>query len=181
VTLSAEVRCIYTPHHYPCKSALSYSRFRITYHWSGSRDSSAVQRWAMGWTIRVPNAASDWEFFSSPPIRLHLVPRSRMRGSKPPLPNTPSWRGAQFKRKTQHNFTNDHTYERKEKTFHKELDGSFSKGLPGENRLSTLKGGCSLTSPPHLHCHWCRSKTRYRACNGKEHGSNVSRISGYPI
>jgi hypothetical protein len=28
---------------------------------------------------------------------LHLVPRSRMHGAIPPLPNTPSWRGAQLK------------------------------------------------------------------------------------
>jgi hypothetical protein len=28
---------------------------------------------------------------------LHLVPRSRVRGVIPPLPNTPSWRGAQLK------------------------------------------------------------------------------------
>jgi hypothetical protein len=28
---------------------------------------------------------------------LHLVPKSRMRGSIPPLPTTPSWRGAQLK------------------------------------------------------------------------------------
>jgi hypothetical protein len=28
---------------------------------------------------------------------LHLVPRSRMRGAIPPLPNTPPWRGAQLK------------------------------------------------------------------------------------
>jgi hypothetical protein len=33
---------------------------------------------------------------------LHLVPRSRMRGSMPPFPKTPSWRGAQLKNK---NFT----------------------------------------------------------------------------
>jgi hypothetical protein len=32
---------------------------------------------------------------------LHVVPRSRMRGAIPPLPNTPSWRGAQLQRKAQ--------------------------------------------------------------------------------
>jgi hypothetical protein len=34
---------------------------------------------------------------------LHLVPRSRMRGAIPPLPNTPSWNGAQLMHKD--NFT----------------------------------------------------------------------------
>jgi hypothetical protein len=34
---------------------------------------------------------------------LHLVPRSRIRGAIPPLPNTPSWRGAQLKHRD--NFT----------------------------------------------------------------------------
>jgi hypothetical protein len=34
---------------------------------------------------------------------LHLVSRSRMRGAIPPLPNTPSWRGAQLKHRD--NFT----------------------------------------------------------------------------
>jgi hypothetical protein len=32
---------------------------------------------------------------------LHLLPRSVMRGTMPPLPNTPSWRGAQLKAKGQ--------------------------------------------------------------------------------
>jgi hypothetical protein len=32
---------------------------------------------------------------------LHLVPRSRIRGAIPPLPSTPSWRGAQLKRSTE--------------------------------------------------------------------------------
>jgi hypothetical protein len=31
----------------------------------------------------------------------HLVMRSRMRGAISPLPNTPTWRGAQLKRKAQ--------------------------------------------------------------------------------
>jgi hypothetical protein len=31
-------------------------------------------------------------------IHLHLVPMSKMRGAIPPLPNTPSWRGAQLKK-----------------------------------------------------------------------------------
>jgi hypothetical protein len=35
---------------------------------------------------------------------LHLVPRSRMRGAIPPLPNTPSWSDAQLK-KHMDNFT----------------------------------------------------------------------------
>jgi hypothetical protein len=30
---------------------------------------------------------------------LHLVPRSRMHGAIPPLPNTPPWHGAQLKKK----------------------------------------------------------------------------------
>jgi hypothetical protein len=34
------------------------------------------------------------------PTHLHLVPRSRMHGTIPPLPNTPSRRGAQFKKST---------------------------------------------------------------------------------
>jgi hypothetical protein len=36
---------------------------------------------------------------------LHLVPRSRMRGAIPPLPNTPSWRGAQLKHRDNFTFT----------------------------------------------------------------------------
>jgi hypothetical protein len=31
---------------------------------------------------------------------LHLVPRSRMRGAMPPLPNTPSWHGTHLKEST---------------------------------------------------------------------------------
>jgi hypothetical protein len=34
---------------------------------------------------------------------LHLVPRSKMLGATSPLPNTPSWRGAQFKKKRRDN------------------------------------------------------------------------------
>jgi hypothetical protein len=36
-------------------------------------------------------------------ITYHLVPRSRMRGVIPPVPNTSSWRGAQLKHRG--NFT----------------------------------------------------------------------------
>jgi hypothetical protein len=31
---------------------------------------------------------------------LHLVPRSRVHGDIPPLPNTPSWYGAQLKKES---------------------------------------------------------------------------------
>jgi len=36
---------------------------------------------------------------------LHLVPRSRIRRTIPPLPNTPSWRGARLKHRDNFSFT----------------------------------------------------------------------------
>jgi hypothetical protein len=71
-----------------------------------NRHSSMVQRWAMGWMIGNSSPGKGWEFFFSPPhqdrlwgppsylsngyqglaTHLHLVPRSRMRGTIPPLP-----------------------------------------------------------------------------------------------
>jgi hypothetical protein len=36
---------------------------------------------------------------------LHLVPRSKMLSAVPPLPNTPSWRGAQLKHRDYITFT----------------------------------------------------------------------------
>jgi hypothetical protein len=38
---------------------------------------------------------------------LHLVPGSKKRGAIPPLPNTPSWRGAQLKHRDNFTFTSE--------------------------------------------------------------------------
>jgi hypothetical protein len=102
---------------------LKTKRYILTVQRCIIRVSSAVQRWATGWMIGGSSPGRGWEFFSSPPRpdrsggppRLlsngyrgffpwggggsktathHQVPRSRMRGAIPPLPNTPSWRDA---------------------------------------------------------------------------------------
>jgi hypothetical protein len=103
--------------------------------WLRSWDSSVVQRSATGWMIDGSSPGRGCVFFSSLPrperlwgppsllsngyhrllpwgkvagawtTHLHPVPRSRMRGPIPPLPNTPSWRGAQLKRRDNFTFT----------------------------------------------------------------------------
>jgi hypothetical protein len=38
-------------------------------------------------------------------IHFYIAPRSRIRGAIPPLPNTPSWRGAYLKHRDNFTFT----------------------------------------------------------------------------
>jgi hypothetical protein len=93
-----------------------FSAFYVTQRFiTRSKHSSVVQCWATGWMIEGSNPGKDWEFLLNPVYRralgptqphiqwapgapspgvkrsgcedhFHLVPRSRMRGAVPPLP-----------------------------------------------------------------------------------------------